>query len=135
MPGSNSITENSVSTYPLRLSAAPPRPIHMNCHTGLPLAPAPLDGFHSGYSSYSAVFLYEQSISPAYGSVNRKEKAGICKGQLKSSSFLRSMHHHLGKGNIDSRLVEGFFHLDIQLILGVKVLGPFYLGPHVDTYR
>jgi|GEM_PF-2022756 hypothetical protein len=43
---------------------APPRPIHPDCHTGLPLTPAPLDGFHQDYSSCSMALYMSRVYHP-----------------------------------------------------------------------
>ena len=52
---------------------------------------------------------------------------------LRLPSLLCLMHHDLGEGNVYPVLVKGFFHPDIQLILGVKILLPVHLGPYVNA--
>ena len=58
---------------------------------------------------------------------------GPAPAALRLPSLLCLMHHDLGEGNVYPVLVKGFFHPDIQLILGVKILLPVHLGPYVNA--
>ena len=64
MPNSVSCNGEIRLSLHLWFETAPPRPIHPNCHTGLPLAPAPLDGFHQDYSSCSMALYMSRVYHP-----------------------------------------------------------------------
>ena len=64
MPNSVSCNGEIRLSLHLWFEAAPPRPIHPDCHTGLPLAPAPLDGFHQDYSSCSMALYMSRVYHP-----------------------------------------------------------------------
>ena len=64
MPNSVSCNGEIRLSLHLWFETAPPRPIHPDCHTGLPLAPAPLDGFHQDYSSCSMALYMSRVYHP-----------------------------------------------------------------------
>ena len=64
MPNSVSCNGEIRLSLHLWLETAPPRPIHPDCHTGLPLAPAPLDGSHQDYSSCSMALYMSRVYHP-----------------------------------------------------------------------
>ena len=64
MPNSFSCNGEIRLSLHLWFETAPPRPIHPDCHTGLPLAPAPLDGFHQDYSSCSMALYMSRVYHP-----------------------------------------------------------------------